>query len=63
MITTCAECRYWEQRPGSRAGRCRRSAPPALSVLVNAEGGEPKQYINAKWPSTFDSDGCGDGGQ
>ncbi len=47
-IIMCAECIYWEQRAESRTGRCRRSAPPALSVLVNADGGEPKQFVNAK---------------
>ena len=60
-IVVCGECQYWKQNPGGKTGRCHRSDPVAAIIVVDADDPAKKQYINAKWPSTWSEDGCGDG--
>ena len=56
-LTLCGDCRYWDRPDGYKPefARCRRRAPV---TIVRAELDEP---LEAAWPVTHHSDGCGEG--
>lgn len=69
---SCATCRYYgtgEHNDEPTTGRCRRHAPRPHALALTYE--EAKEYPHeailetidgafAKWPTTYDSDWCGE---
>ncbi len=56
-IMSCMDCRFWDGE-GQAYGRCRRLSPRMTDgVLINDMG---DKSIHAMWPSTKDTDWCGE---
>jgi hypothetical protein len=60
-MNNCENCKYWQlwveqKHPAAIVGDCRKSAPQNFQI----QKGQPVEKFITKWPSTRNTDFCGD---